>query len=567
MSICNQGLDSNTVYQRKVDIIENNLYGVDKDVFAVNIARLRLWLSLAVEYQGEKPNPLPNLKYKLEIGDSLITPSPTVTGLIRSELIEKYRQKKAEYMRTHRGGEKRKLENDINELKIEIRLITNGNTKTPEGFDWAIEFAEVFADGGFDILLANPPYVRQELIKHLKPILQKVYPTTYNGTSDLYCFFYARALQLLKLGGMLAFISPNKWFRAKYGEKLRKHIADTCKVHSITDFGELPVFKSAATFPMIFIGQNGKVNKSTIFTQVKSLESPYPDVQAIIRDNGQELPNNALNGANWTLTNGTFASQLQKMDLTGIPLCQYVKGKIYRGIVTGFNKAFYIDAIKRAELILKDPQSAEIIKPLIVGDNVRKWQINHQDKWLIFTRRGIDINAYPAIKDYLMQLRPTLEPKPRNWSSTEKWYGRKSGSYKWYEIQDNIAYYSVFEKSKILFPDIGKSARFTFDTTGYYVDATASCLAVNDLYLLGLLNSHTVWSYLAEKCAVLGDADKGGRIRLKSFYVEQIPIANASITDRQAISNLVQKCLDAKGVSCEVWEKEIDERVAALYGL
>ena len=112
-----KGLDSNTVYQRKLDIIENNLYGVDKDMFAVNIARLRLWLSLAVEYQGETPNPLPNLKYKIEIGDSLIAPSPATTGVIRSELIKQYRQKKAEYMQTHNGGEKRKLEDGINELK------------------------------------------------------------------------------------------------------------------------------------------------------------------------------------------------------------------------------------------------------------------------------------------------------------------------------------------------------------------------------------------------------------------------------------------------------------------
>ncbi|WP_245916110.1 Eco57I restriction-modification methylase domain-containing protein [Merismopedia glauca] len=243
-----KGLDSNTVYQRKLDIIENNIYGIDKDVFAVNIARLRLWLSLAVEYQGEKPKPLPNLKYKIEVGDSLIAPSPATTGMIRSELISQYSQKKAEYMRTHKGCEKRKLEEEINALKTEIRIITNGSAKAPEGFDWAVEFAEVFAEGGFDIQVANPPYVRQELIKDLKPALKNVYPTTYSGKSDLYCFFYTRALQLLKSGGMLAFISPNKWFRAEYGEKLRKYIADSCHVYSITDFGDLPVFKSATAY-------------------------------------------------------------------------------------------------------------------------------------------------------------------------------------------------------------------------------------------------------------------------------------------------------------------------------
>jgi hypothetical protein len=213
-----KGLDSNTVYQRKLEIIENNIYGIDKDVFAVNIARLRLWLSLAVEYQGEKPNPLPNLKYKIEVGDSLTAPSPVTTGVIRHELITQYSQRKAEYMRTHEGGKKRKLEEEINELKTQIRLITNGSTKAPEGFDWAVEFAEVFADEGFDIQVANPPYVRQELIKDLKPALQKVYPATYNGTSDLYCFFYARALQLLKVGGCWRLFLPISGFVLSMGK-------------------------------------------------------------------------------------------------------------------------------------------------------------------------------------------------------------------------------------------------------------------------------------------------------------------------------------------------------------
>ncbi len=558
-----KGLDSNTIYQRKLDIIENNLYGVDKDVFAVNIARLRLWLSLAVEYQGEKPNPLPNLKYKLEVGDSLIAPSPTTTGVIRSALIEKYRQKKAKYMRTHIGGEKRTLEDEINGLKTQIRLITNGSTQVPEGFDWAVEFAEVFTDGGFDILLANPPYVRQELIKHLKPILQKVYPATYNGTSDLYCFFYARALQLLKIGGMLAFISPNKWFRSKYGEKLRKHIADTCQVHSITDFGELPVFKSAATFPMIFIGQKGKINQPTLFTQVKSLESPYPDILAIIRDKGETLANNALNGSKWTLTDTNNANRLKKMEESGIPLGEYVNGQIYYGVKTGFNKAFVIDAAKRAELIAQDPKSAEIIKPLVVGDDVRKWKIKPKDKWLIFTRRGIDINAYPAIKSHLAQWKQELTPK----TNSQQSIGRKPGRYKWYEIQDEVAYYSKFEQPKIIFPVIAKESRFTFDEKGSFTNDKAFIIPVPEFYLLGILNSSSIWEYLKNLCSVLGDANKGGRLELRSTYMSKIPIPSASTKDREAISQLVQKCLNAKGVDCEAWEKEIDDRVAALYGI
>jgi TaqI-like C-terminal specificity domain/Eco57I restriction-modification methylase len=555
----NKGLDSNTVYQRKLDIIENNLYGVDKDVFAVNIARLRLWLSLAVEYQGEKPKPLPNLKYKIEIGDSLIAPSPATTGMVRSEFIDQYRQKKAEYMRTHEGGRKRKLEDEINELKTQIALVTHGSTKIG-GFDWAVEFAEVFAEGGFDIVLANPPYVRQELIKDLKPTLQKIYPATYNGTSDLYCFFYARALQLLKAGGMLAFISPNKWFRAKYGEKLRKYIAETCQVHSITDFGDLPVFKSATTYPMIFIGQNEKIiGSSTIFTEVKSLKSPFPDVLAIIREKGQNLPHTAINSSNWTLTNASSANRLKKMEAAGIPLGEYVKGQIYYGVKTGLNKAFIIDDVTRAKLIAQDPKSAEIIKPLAVGKNVRKWWINYQPQWLIMTRRGINIDAYPAAKAYLAHWQLQLTPKKTGKESQ----GRSRGDYKWYELQASPGNTERFEKAKIVFPDIAKEPRFAFDTRGYYVNDTTFVIPINDLYLLGVLNSSVVKNLFIE----IGASVRGGYLRFKRQYVEQIPIPNASTTERETISNLVQKCLDAKGINCETWEKEIDERVAALYGL
>lgn len=544
----NKGLDSKTVYQRKLDILENNLYGVDIDIFAVNIARLRLWLSLAVEYEGDNPPPLPNLKYKIEVGDSLIAPSPATTGMVRSEFISQYRQNKAEYMRTHEGGKKRKLEEEINQLKTQIALVTHGSTKV-QGFDWAVEFAEVFAVGGFDILVANPPYVRMELFKDIKPILKKNFPEVHSDRADLYCYFYGRALQLLRSGGMLAFISPNKWFRAKYGEKLRKHIADTCHVHSITDFGDLPVFKSATTYPMIFIGQNGEANKPSIFTQVKSLESPYPNVLAIIRDKGEILPNNALNGSKWTLTDTSSANRLKKMEAAGIPLGEYVNGQIYRGVLTGFNKAFVIDGAKKAELIAQDPKSAEIIKALAVGKDIRKWSIDIKDKWLIVTPIGINIKHYPAIFKHLKQWQKELENR-----------GDK-GKY-WWELRA-CKYYDAFNKPKIIFPDIAKELRFSFNTTGVYLNNTSYFMPTDDLFLLGVINSSCVENFYIEVSSQI----RGGYLRFFRQYVEKIPIPNASITEREAISKLVQKCLDAKGVNCEAWEKEIDERVAALYDL
>ncbi|MFN6515875.1 MAG: Eco57I restriction-modification methylase domain-containing protein [Nostoc sp. CreGUA01] len=483
------------------------------------------------------------------MGDSLIAPSHATTGVIRHEFISQYRQKKAEYMRTHEGGKKQKLEQEINELKTQIALITHGSTQIA-GFDWAVEFAEVFADGGFDIQLANPPYVRQELIKHLKPTLQKIYPAVYTGTADLYCFFYARALQLLKPGGMLAFISSNKWFRAKYGEKLKKHIADTCQVNSITDFGDLPVFKTAAVLVMIFIAENiYKTNNSSIFTQVKSLNNPYPDVKQIICEYGNTLPKYAFQGSNWILTDEKSACRIKKMESAGIPLEKYVNGQIYYGIKTGFNKAFIIDDAKRTQLINQDYKSAKIIRPLAVGDDIRKWQIEYKNRWIIVTNIGININHYPAIFTHLKQWESDLKKR----------YDK--GKY-WWELRA-CDYYAAFEHPKIIYPVIAKESRFAFDTTGAFTNDKAFIIPVNELYLLGILNSSPVWEYLKSMCSEL----LGKSLELRSIYMNKIPIPHASTTERETISQLVKKCLDAKGVNCEIWEKEIDERVAALYGL
>lgn len=546
-------IDAKTTYQRKLEIIESNVYGVDIDPFAVNIARLRLWLSLAVEYEGDNPPPLSNLKYKIEVGDSLIAPSPTGTGAIRDEFISQYRQAKARYLRAHQGGEKKKLEEEISGLKTQISLMTHGSSKV-SGFDWAVEFAEVFADGGFDVVVANPPYVRQELIKHLKPTLQKVYPAVYTGTADLYCYFYARALELLCPNGMLAFISSNKWFRANYGENLRKHITETCQVHSITDFGSLPVFQSASTFPMIFTAHKGNTsNGSIVFTEVKSLEPPYPDELTIIREKGQILPPNALNGSNWMLTNTTYVNRMQKMEASSIPLSEYIKGKIYYGIKTGFNKAFFIDDTKRAELIAQDSKSAEIIKPLAVGKDIRQWCIEPKKHWLIVTYIGINIKRYPAIFKHLKQWQSELEKR----------YDK--GNH-WWELRA-CKYYDLFDKPKIVYPVIAKEPRFTFDTVGTFTNDKAFIVPTSDLYFLGILNSSSLWEYLKSICSTLGHVDEGGGLELRAIYMSKIPIPKASNTEREAISKLVQKCLDAKGIGCEEWEREINERVTALYGL
>lgn len=568
-------------YRRKLEIIQNCLYAVDKEPFAVNIARLRLWLSLAVEFEGDTPEPLPNLDFKVEAGDSLAAPSPQITEAqvdARADLIRKFEALKRDFGDPYYKGSVSKpgLKKQIDALRADIALWTHAG-KAVAGFDWRVEFCEVFqrpepvadiggafnlggtlsepaAPGGFDIVLANPPYVRMELFKDQKPALKKNFPRVHAERADLYCYFYARALQLLRPGGMLVFISPNKWFRAGYGSGLRCLIAETCDVISITDFGELPVFQSAATFPMIFVAQKGKSNRTSIFTQVKTLAPPYPDVLAVVRSKSHPLSSAAISGDNWTLTDEKSGDLVRKLETCGTPLADYVHGQILRGMVTGFNGAFYINEKDYDEIIDQDPSALAIIKPLAYGDICRRWRIGGGRKWVFYIHPGTDMSNYPVVLRYLERHKEQLL--------------RRAGKQPWYELQQpQFKFAEAYEKPKIVFPDIGKEPRFSLDAQGHYLDATATCIAVPDLYLLGLLNSSTVWRYITEKCAVLGDAEKGGRVRLKTFYVERIPIPNASAPDRAAIAALVQKCLDANGVGCEAWEQEINGRVAALYGL
>ncbi|HNR30008.1 MAG TPA: TaqI-like C-terminal specificity domain-containing protein [Candidatus Hydrogenedentes bacterium] len=563
--------DPQFLYDLKLHIISRNLYGVDLDPFATSIARLRLWLSLIIE--ADQPLPLPNLDFKIEQGDSILSPDPSggaQPDLHRHVTIETFDNLKRQYLREKDRRRKLEIQREIAEARRAILEYgsqwARREHRTPEGtLDWRIEFAEVWNEAeGFDIVLANPPYVRQELIRNLKEQLKAVYRDLYVGTADLYCYFYLRALQLLRPGGMLVFISSNKWFRANYGKTLRQHVAETCHVESITDFGDLPVFEATA-YPMIFVAQKRGTPRgtgvspviqdheqdahATVFTQVESLEPPYPDVRALIHRDGQRLPASAISGPTWTLAAAAAADRLRKMEQAGIPLGEYVNGQIHYGIKTGFNKAFVIDGEKRAELTAQDRKSAEIVKPLAMGKDIRKWAIDRKDRWLIVTKIGVDIKRYPAVFRHLKQWQPELE---RRYDKGRHWWELRA-----------CDYYDEFEKPKIVFPDISKEARFALCEGPMFLGNTGYIIPVSDPFLVGVLNSDSVTAYYSE----ISSQVRGDYLRFIYQYVSQIPIPEASSAERRAIERLVRKCIDAGGVDCGEWEREINERVAALYGL
>jgi len=433
-------LDALSVYERKLEIIQNNLYGVDLDQFAVNIARLRLWLSLSVDFEGQSPPPLPNLDYKVESGDTICSQNPSGFQLgLRKSLVDEFLKAKAEYITAHHSR-KIELRKIIAGLRADIATWSHRGVNE---FDWPIDFAEVFLANGFDVLLANPPYVRMELFKDIKPTLKKNFPHIHAERADLYCYFYARSIELLHSAGMLVFISSNKWLRSGYGANLRKYIAEACRVWSITDFGELPVFESAATFPMIFVAQKSLGASTPVFTQVKSLAPPYPDVRALIQHAGQLLGSDVIAGANWSLHAPDTAMRFKKMEQSGIPLSEYVQGKMYYGIKTGFDKAFILDRNDKEDLVKKSRLCASVIKPLMYGDNVRKWRIEFKETWLLYMYHGIPTSGLASILQYMRPYKEQLESR-----ATEQ---------EWYELQQpSIKYESVYGGPKIIYPEIAK---------------------------------------------------------------------------------------------------------------
>lgn len=464
-----------------------------------------------------------------------------------------------------KASNERKLKTAVEKL-ARLTKLQDDMTKpdySPPFFLYRLHFSEVFdtekGKGGFDIVVANPPYVRQELISDQKPELEASYPSVYAGTADLFVYFFARAFDLLRENGHLSFITPNKFMRANYGKKLRGFLAKKVRLHTLIDFGDLPIF-DATTYPMITIAGNQPPNDNKIrVLEITALDESESLHAAAER--AYNLPQSTLSEDGWQLSAPEIRALMDKLKASGKPLGEYVDGKIYYGIKTGLNEAFVIDEAKRAELIAADPKSAEVIKPYLRGRDVKRWKIDYQKLYIIFTRRGIDIDEYPAIKAHLEQYRERLTPGITG--------GRKPGSYEWYEIQDNIAYYAEFEKPKITWGNLATQPQFAIADIGVYINAPANIITFEkgaSNYLLGVLNSRITQYFIAS----IGATRAGGFVEYKPMYISQIPIPDAPDDLRGKIAALAQQCLDAaknNPGALPALEAELNQLVYQAYGL
>jgi type I restriction-modification system DNA methylase subunit len=421
-------------------------------------------------------------------------------------------------------------------------------------FHWELEFPDLFLDpqgrsleekAGFHAVIGNPPYVRQELLGALKPTFASAFPEVYHGMADLFVYFFAQGLRLLQQGRRMAYVSSNSWLQTGFAEPLRRHVRTAATVDVLIDLGNNRTFREAPDVcPSIFVIRSVRPEPEHRFASAVFHRGEEPDLaSATLATKTVSITQHDQPDAGWQLGEDSERRLWDRLMTEGRPFTEVVCGQIYRGIVTGCNEVFIIDRDTRDQLVRDDPNASTIIRPALRGQDLRPWYQEDEGRWLVFTRRGIDIETYPGVKAYLEQFRVRLEPRPEDWDEALNgpWPGRKPGPYKWYEVQDSIDYWAAFDGSKVVWPDIGKIPRFSWDEGGHYLNNTAYFSPTADTFLLGYLQSRVAWALVSKVC--LHNKFRGGlwEYRLFSQFISRLPIPDAAPPDREAIGGLAMQ--------------------------
>ncbi len=552
-------------YARKLFLIENCIYGVDIQPIAVQIAKLRCFISLVIDQKVDdhKDNrgilPLPNLETKFVAANSLMPLGDQMPLLPKevSDLEDELESIRHEHFRAKNFRLKKALRNKDAQTRQAIAklLEASGYAKAsaqrmaafdPYNQNSSAPFFDphwMFGSTGFDVVIGNPPYVRHEKIKDQKPALLLAYGKGFfSGTADLYVYFFKRGLEVLNAGGVLSYICSNKYFRSGYGENLRKHLLEKTRIKQIIDFGDAPVF-TAIAYPSILVAQNQKPNKfDTMRVLSWNQEDDINNFREIVETQSFIMPQNSLKLDSWRIERDDVLKLLEKIRAAGTPLGEYVGGRFYYGIKTGFNDAFVVDKATRDDLIKQHPSSAEVLKPFLRGRDVKRWNTEFGEQYLIKLESSenakhpwsgkpnaeaekIFAKTYPAIYKHFQQSREALIQRS------------DQGQFFW-ELR-SCAYWKEFETSKIVYPDIYAHQSFAWDTKGYYSANTTYFIPTTEKWLTGLLNSRTVeWFY-----GLTSNSIQGGFLRAFSDYMKLIPIPKPSSITENLITNLVNGIL------------------------
>ncbi len=594
------------LYKRKLELVQRCVYGVDADSTAVRIARLRLWLSLAIEnVAGEAPIPLPYLDFKVDRGDSLMFPLAWKgQGTAESEYITQFlQQRRIVEDTTERYTDDQRADALVEARRARHDLQSFADLYADNAFPWQAAFYEVFhrsepskatlqdrlnlgpeggakkqgelyehepKQPGFDIVVANPPYVRYQTLRPIRAKLQKAFPEVYEGAADLLVYFFERSVQILRPGGQLAFITSNKWLKSSYGHPLRRFLSSSAEIRELLNYNGNEVFTNMpGAMPLVTIAQKRKSESSAIrafYTDVPRVPHRELKMPAEARVKwGRYISESALADPRlWELERHKGASSLNGATPIGRPLKEYVKGRIRTGINTGMNTVtvdeagnfytkgeksppgsrkvgvFVLTRKERDEIVQRDSASSEIIKPLVVGRDVRKWFLDTQDRWLILTKNGTDMSRYPGVMEHLVQFRTRLEVRTARGDN-------------WWNLRP-CAYWDEFESSKIVLPDIADGARGTIAPPGTYINNSGYIISCADLhFVLALLNSRPVIDWYRR----LTPKMKDDFIRFNGQFLDQIPVPNCSFSDKQVLQSLVQRIFDLK--ECEATDRLVQE--------
>ena len=547
---------------------------MDIDSFAVNIAMLRMWLSLAIDYEGDTPEPLPNLDFKVVCGDSLLGPDPSSGAEVQGGLgysqdkVQLLGRLKGEFLRESNGDKKGSLRSEITGLNAEIR--ESLGAAADEVLNWRVEFAEVFGGGrGFDIAIANPPYVQLEKDNgRLRSLYKDSGYEILPPRGDIYQLFYERGCQMLQPEkGILAYITSNSWLKAEYGKPLRRYFYEKHTPLLLLDLGK-DVFESAIVDSgvlMLRTGGGAQPFPAVDMDRVKSAEIP-PSAELW----GQARPDG---DAPWSVLSHTEHSVLDKMRAKGTPLKDW-DVSIWRGVITGYNKAFIIDKTTREQLIAADPKSAEIIKPVLRGRDIQRYQAQWAGLWLIVVKFGSYMTlpeGFPTIYQHLLQHEVKLKARGQcRYTRSGSKNTDYPGQHHWLELDNNPkdSYLEEFGKEKLLWMDMSDRGRFAYSDTEMYCNNKGFLMTGESLkYLCAVLNSNLVTWLLKNTARTTGM----GLTQWEKFAVERIPVAKLSTAKQRPFVRLVDRILEAKAADPHAdtseLEREIDRLVYDLYGL
>jgi len=561
--------DSQSAYELKRHAIAESIYGVDIDASAIDIARLRLWLSLIVDEDDYGSiEALPNLDYKIVCGDSLIG----FPENWKSPAFYKIEELKKQFFVETDHGKKYALKQKIDQ-EIESRL--DGSKKTfgyQVNFDFRLFFSEVWhKKGGFDVVIGNPPYVQIQKFRDdpIQKDWEKQKYESFSKRGDIYCLFYEKGYHLLRDKAVLSYITSNKWMRAGYGQKLRRFFAENTQPLTLIDFSSFQVFETATVDTNVLLLEKSKRYKAVRACLVSPAFTRSTPLDTFVAKHSIELDD--LSGESWVISDKRHYEIKRHIEQVGTPLKEWDIAINY-GVKTGFNEAFIIDGKKKDELLAADPKSTEIIKPILRGRDIKRYRVDFADLWLIVAKYGsyktIE-KQYPAVYEHLQRYEEKLKARGqcRYTSSGGKQNGPYPGQHHWLELDNNPRdeYLGEFETEKITWGNLALSCQFALAEPEMYVSAPSPIIGGGGRYLLAVLNS-TIGDYYIRS---LGVTRSGGYFEYKPMFVEKLPVPEIKDTDRKPYEILADYVLfttkQGQKLQSAYFEQLIDGLVYELY--